>query len=142
MTDDLEVERDYEVGYGKPPKHTRFQNGHKGRPRGKARPRKKTELSKTEAVSKTVYVTDARGYREPSTLRKVLNYSLATKAAKGDLRAAALVLRELEREQERAGRVSDSSLTVRCNRVMRSLAEASERSSEIFGKIFGKRLSS
>ena len=28
-------ERDYEVGYGKPPRHTRFQPGRSGNPRGR-----------------------------------------------------------------------------------------------------------
>ena len=27
-----ETERDYEVGYGKPPRHTRFQKGQSGNP--------------------------------------------------------------------------------------------------------------
>ena len=28
-------ERDYEVGYGKPPRHTRFELGRSGNPRGR-----------------------------------------------------------------------------------------------------------
>ena len=28
-------QRDYEVGYGKPPRHTRFANGRSGNPRGR-----------------------------------------------------------------------------------------------------------
>ena len=30
-----ETQRDYEVGYGKPPRHTRFTKGQSGNPRGR-----------------------------------------------------------------------------------------------------------
>jgi hypothetical protein len=35
-------ERDYEVGYGKPPRHTRFKSGQSGNPRGRPPPEQKT----------------------------------------------------------------------------------------------------
>jgi hypothetical protein len=107
MTDDETVKPDYEVGYKRPPKHSQFQKGHKGYLRGKARVENKAKSSMTEAVTKKVHTRDSKGKRRSATLQEVIASSLATKAAKGDLKAAGLVYRQLERE--RGNGVSNSA---------------------------------
>ena len=49
-----------------------------------------------------VHVRDTKGKRRSATLLEVIDSSLATKAAKGDLKAADLVYRQLERERGKA----------------------------------------
>ena len=93
---------DQKVGYKNPPEHSRFQKGHKGYPRGKARAENKAKSSMTEAVAKKVHTRDPKGKRRSATLQEVIDSSLAMKAAKGDLKAAALVYRQLERERGNA----------------------------------------
>jgi hypothetical protein len=41
---------EYEVGKGKPPKHTRFQRGNSGNPKGKTAQTKRLELANAEAA--------------------------------------------------------------------------------------------
>ena len=102
MTDADKGTGHYEVGYKKPPKKTRFQKGHKGHPRGKARAGNQAGASMTEAVSKKVHTRDPKGKRRSATLLEVIDSSVAMKAAKGDLKAAALVHRRLDRERDNA----------------------------------------
>ena len=44
-------ERDYEVGYGKPPRHTRFTKGRSGNPRGRSPGAKNLKTLLSEALS-------------------------------------------------------------------------------------------
>ena len=43
---------DYEVGYGKPPKHTRFGAGNNANPQGKTSEHRKAEIRAAEAAAK------------------------------------------------------------------------------------------
>ena len=82
---------DYEVGYGKPPKHSRFQPGmsgnRKGRPKG-ARGLK-TDLEEELRSRHTIHIN-----RAPVTASKqrLMIKTLATRAATGDLKAAQILL--------------------------------------------------
>ncbi len=84
-----------EVGYGKPPKATRFRPGQSGNPRG--RPKGARGIAKVldEALSQEVRVTEG-GQTVRITKREALILSLITKALKGDMRAAAHTLRLME----------------------------------------------
>lgn len=80
----------YEVGYGKPPKHTRFQSGQSGNPGGKRkRAMTVSELIAAEAT-RLVSVTENG---KTTKLRKdqVTVKALFAKAMKGDLQAARLI---------------------------------------------------
>jgi hypothetical protein len=78
----------YDVGYGKPPLHTRFRKGQSGNPAG--RPRRRTDLASllTRALDRP---TEAEG-RNAGTQREAIIAALVEKSASGDLRATKLVL--------------------------------------------------
>ena len=89
MKQDLAAdEREYDVGFGKPPKHTRFPKGTSGNPTGKGRKKKSTVLSilMAEAITETVTIRIG-GKRRTLTLQEVMVHKLVEKAAQGDKRA-------------------------------------------------------
>src|SRR5260370_30614119 len=49
---------DYEVGYGKPPLHTRFKKGQSGNPRGRPRGAKNLTTLLIDALNQPVVVTE------------------------------------------------------------------------------------
>jgi Family of unknown function (DUF5681) len=49
-------EADYEVGYGKPPRHTRFKKGQSGNPRGRPNGSKNLSTLLSETLSEPVIV--------------------------------------------------------------------------------------
>ena len=51
--------RDYEVGYGKPPSHTRFKPGESGNPRGRPRGSRNAQPSFSEERIKTLIIEEA-----------------------------------------------------------------------------------
>src|SRR5712671_6110837 len=95
---------DYEVGYGKPPRHTRFKKGQSGNPRG--RPNGSNNLSTllSEALNEPVIVAEDGGRRTISKRRAIIT-QLVNRSAKGDLRALKIlldILQEIERRTEPA----------------------------------------
>lgn len=52
-------ERDYEVGYGKPPKHTRFSKGQSGNPHGRPK-KKKTRKELLDDAWQTEVIVNGR----------------------------------------------------------------------------------
>ena len=81
---------DYEVGYGRPPAHTRFRKGQSGNPKGR-RPQGKTLPEEiVKAMSAKVAVTE-NGERKLVRRGEVIVRQLTNKAAAGDLRAIRLL---------------------------------------------------
>ena len=94
-----ETPRDYQVGYGKPPRHTRFKRGQSGNPRG--RPREAKNLL-TEALNERVIVAENEGRRK-ITKREAIITQLVNRSAKADLRAIKILLdiiQDIERRTE------------------------------------------
>jgi hypothetical protein len=90
---------DYEVGYGKPPRGTRFKKGQSGNPRGRPSGSKnlKTELS--EALNELVIVAE-NGRRRKITKRKAIITQVVNGAAKGNWRDTKLLI-DIEQDFER-----------------------------------------
>ena len=83
MRDD---DTEYEVGYERPPKHTRFKPGTSGNPKGRPRFRKNLATVFDAASSERVLVTE-NGKRKTVTILEVIMKQMAHKAAGGDQRA-------------------------------------------------------
>jgi len=78
---------DYPVGYGKPPKHSQFQRGESGNPKGRPKASKGLKTELREELGELVSVTIDGKTRRVSKRRLVIK-ALAAKAAKGNVPAA------------------------------------------------------
>jgi hypothetical protein len=95
-------EGDYQVGYRKPPRHTRFRRGQSGNPRGRPPGAKNLSSLLTEALDELVVVTE-NGGRKRISKRQAAFKQLVNEAAKGNWRALKLLvdmLQDIERRTE------------------------------------------
>src|SRR5262249_45658217 len=76
----------YRVGYGKPPKHTRFRPGTSGNPTGKRKGARNLSTAVKKALLVPVKLKDGGKARKVSTQEAVL-MRLREKALKGDARS-------------------------------------------------------
>lgn len=85
--DDCKPGRDYAVGYGRPPQHTRFRPGQSGNPGGRPKGARNLLTELDEALAEKVVVVEG-GKRRRMSKSKLIAKTLANKAAGSDLRAA------------------------------------------------------
>ena len=97
-TDD---EREYAVGYGKPPEQTRFRKGQSGNPKGRPRGAKNIAMLFTQALKERVIVTENGRRRSISKLEALVKH-LVNKALSGDRRLLQLLLDEVHGIEARA----------------------------------------
>ena len=100
-----ETTRDYAVGYGKPPVHTRFQKGKSGNPKGRPRGMKNMSTLLSTALNASIVVV-ANGRRKKITKREAIVTQLVNKSAAADLKATQIVLamlRDLECQADDPG---------------------------------------
>lgn len=85
---DVQTACDYEVGYRKPPKHTQWQPGQSGNPRGGRKRKLTSNLAEAarEALSEVVCVP-IRGKLRRMTLAQATMYKAAVAAGGGDAQA-------------------------------------------------------
>jgi hypothetical protein len=96
---------EYEVGYKRPPKETRFKKGNKANPRGRPRGSKNLATLLDEALNAPVETVED-GTRRQRTKRDVVIAQLVNQSANADLRATKLLLdmlHKLEREPASSG---------------------------------------
>ena len=79
-----------EVGYGKPPKKTRFKPGESGNPKGRIKGVKNLKTDLVEELKETLIVNESGKRRRVSKQRAMVK-SLMARAVKGDTRAIALL---------------------------------------------------
>jgi hypothetical protein len=83
---------DYQVGYGRPPVHTRFKPGQSGNPRGRPSAVKSIMRLLLEALEERAVVVTEDGKRRRITKRKLGIARLVDKFAEGDPNATRVVL--------------------------------------------------
>lgn len=84
---------DYEIGYGKPPKYTRFRNGVCANPRGRSRRRPfEAEEILNEVLFAEMDYKEGGKPRRASRLEVAVR-TLAAKAVKGEIASAEMLLR-------------------------------------------------
>lgn len=89
MSDDND---DYEVGYGKPPKHSRWKPGESGNPRGKEKGHKGLKTDLEAELNATATVTGKDGWSKKGRQQRLVIATLCRRAANGDLKAQALLI--------------------------------------------------
>ena len=82
---------DYQVGFGKPPKHAQFKPGKSGNPRGRPRGVKNLSTDIEEELNCKIAVTEG-GTTTETTKQRAMIKSLFAKALKGDTRAATVLI--------------------------------------------------
>lgn len=100
MSDDSKKSKgDYEVGFCRPPKHSRFKKGQSGNPRG--RPRKSNDLNAlVRAELATTIVVHEAGREKRITKREAIIKQVVNRAIKGDAKASQFVLTHMEKHRE------------------------------------------
>src|SRR6516165_9045522 len=98
-----ENKRDYEVGRGKPPVHTRFKKGQSGNPRG-PRPKNLPALLVDVLNEKVVVTID--GERREITKREAVAAQPVNESTRANLRATKMLTDMLKDAEKKAGAAS------------------------------------
>jgi len=83
---------DYDVGYGKPPKHSQFKKGQSGNPNGRSQGAKNFTTDLREELNEKVPVRENGKVKKLTKQRAILK-TLVSKAMSGDGRAADIVFK-------------------------------------------------
>jgi len=82
---------EFEIGYGKPPKHGQFKKGHSGNPNGRPKGAKNLKTELKEELQEKIVLKEGGQAKIVSKQRAMLK-SLTAKAVQGDTKAANLLL--------------------------------------------------
>jgi hypothetical protein len=95
-----ETAENYEVGYGKPPKNTRFKKGVSGNPSGRRKKPRDLDVELSSELNSPITIKD-NGKRKRIPKVRGIVIQLANKALTGDIRAARIVLDHYQQAQDR-----------------------------------------
>lgn len=98
---------DDKVGYGRPPKHSRFQPGQSGNSRGRPRGTNNLATDLREELAERIPIREGERSLKVSKQRALLKAMMA-KALKGDARAAAILLGLMTKVLEPEGSAQDA----------------------------------
>ena len=87
----------YAVGYGRPPKETRFKPGETGNPRGRPRRTPSIEESLRTVIEEKVSIVDENGKSQRVTVLEAACRGLAMKAVGGDSTAVKSLFELIQR---------------------------------------------
>jgi hypothetical protein len=93
MADD---DKDYEVGYGKPPKHTQFKPGRSGNPKGRPKDTRNVKHVLLQVATEEMAITE-NGETKVVSKQEALIRSLFARALNGDQQATRILLKLWER---------------------------------------------
>lgn len=88
---DVPEDESYRVGYGKPPKHTRFKPGQSGNPQGRPRGARNLRTAFREGLQEKVTIREGNRTRKLSKMDGIVQVTL-NKALKGDAKGLAAVI--------------------------------------------------
>ena len=88
--------RDFEVGYGKPPRGSQWGKGQSGNPNGRPKGAQNLTTDLMEELQQKVIVTEG-GHPLTLTKQRVLAKAIVAKAMKGDARAFQTIQATVER---------------------------------------------
>ena len=104
-------DRDYPVGFGRPPRHTRFKPGQSGNPHGRPKGAQSVATALEQELNARVNITE-NGKRRRVAKRTVIAKHLVNNAAQGDLKATALLLQHFRPvAKESAGPLANEPLS-------------------------------
>ena len=86
-----DVDGDYEVGRGKPPRHTRFKKGQSGNPKGRPRGSKNFYALLTKVLNERVVAT-LKGRQTTITKQEAILVQFVNQAVTGSFRHAQLLI--------------------------------------------------
>jgi hypothetical protein len=104
---DQKNSRDYLVGRGKPPKHTRFTKGQSGNPKGRPKGAKSFATEILEELDARIRITE-NGKLRKITKRRAVAKQLVNKSVAGDPKTMPTLLNQIHLSEG----VSESSPTV------------------------------
>ena len=105
-----ETQRGYEVGFGKPPAHSRFKKGQSGNPWGRPPGAKNLKTLLNEALNERVFVAENGRRRKISKLLVIIK-QVVNQSAKAGWRYTKILLdiiRDIERQGEPASPATSS----------------------------------
>ncbi|MEE2525844.1 DUF5681 domain-containing protein [Hyphobacterium sp. HN65] len=85
---------DYDIGYGKPPKASRFKKGKSGNPKGRPKGRKNFSTILIAELSEKLTIKEAGKSKKLTKIEAVVK-QLVTRAINGDARAMAELMRQI-----------------------------------------------
>lgn len=88
--------KSYAVGYGKPPKHSRFKQGQSGNPKGRPKGARSLAAALQEELKQLITVTE-NGRARKLPKQDALVKSLVNKALQGNAKALQLILSRADR---------------------------------------------
>lgn len=95
----MSLEDDDAVGYGKPPKHTRFKPGQSGNPRGRPRKNRSIEDMIKRELDLTIAITEG-GRELRISKREAIIKQFVNRAIKGDAKPLQMMLAHLEKHKD------------------------------------------
>src|SRR6266481_5194381 len=99
-----ETERNYAIGYGKPPEGRRFRKGQSGNPGGpRGRPGKNNLSALLLAALDEPVTLTIDGHRRKITKREAIVTQMVDQSAAADLRATKMLIDMLKEVEEKAG---------------------------------------
>ena len=90
MSETKKPSGNYEIGYGKPPKRTRFKPGQSGNPRGRPKGTKNLKTDLAEELGEKIVIREGDETRRVSKQRAVVK-TIVAKTLKGDVRSGSLL---------------------------------------------------
>ncbi len=99
MADDQTPDDEYEVGYGRPPKHTQFKPGQSGNPRGRPKKSKNVDALLEKELDEIVTLHEG-GQPKRMTKREAIIKQFVNLAIKGNAKPLQMMLAHLEENRQ------------------------------------------